>query len=130
VADAIGGLSGVLLWTDAERFLAMRDFYVDTLGLTPRSDRERFVNFDWGDQRLTVSVHEDVSGPNEDPLRLMINLAVDNIHAVAARIEVNGVRFVRPPEQEPWGGWIATFHDPDGNTVQLLQTPLPDTPRA
>lgn len=130
MADAIGGLSGVLLWTDAERFLAMRDFYVDTLGLTPRSDRERFVNFDWGDQRLTVSVHEDVSGPNEDPLRLMINLAVDNIHAVAARIEVNGVRFVRPPEQEPWGGWIATFHDPDGNTVQLLQTPLPDTPRA
>lgn len=123
MSDAIGGLSGVLVWTDAERFPAMRGFYVDTLGLTPRSDREHFVNFDWGDQRLTVSVHEDVSGPNEDPLRLMINLAVDDIHAVAARIEVNGVRFVRPPEQEPWGGWIATFHDPDGNTLQLLQTP-------
>ena len=91
--------------------------------LTPRSDRERFVNFDWGAQRLTVSVHEDVSGPNEDPLRLMINLDVDDIHAVATRIEANGVTFTRRPEQEPWGGWVATFHDPDGNTVQLLQTP-------
>jgi predicted enzyme related to lactoylglutathione lyase len=119
----IRGLSGVLIWTDAERFPAMRDFYVDTLGLTPRSDRERFVNFDWGTQRLTVSVHAEVSGPNEDPLRLMINLDVDDIHAVATRIEANGVKFVRQPEQEPWGGWVATFHDPDDNTVQLLQTP-------
>jgi predicted enzyme related to lactoylglutathione lyase len=130
VSDAIDGLSGVLVWTDAERFPAMRDFYVDTLGLTPRSNRPRFVNFDWGAQRLTVSVHENVSGPNEDPLRLMINLAVNDIHPVAARIEANGVRFVRSPEQEPWGGWVATFHDPDGNTVQLLQTPPPNTPRA
>jgi len=125
VSVGINGLSGILVWTDAERFPAMRDFYVETLGLTPRSDRERFVNFDWGAQRLTVSVHAEVSGPNEDPLRLMINLDVDDIHAVAARIEANGVEFTRRPEQEPWGGWVATFHDPDGNTVQLLQTPPP-----
>lgn len=123
MSNEILGLSGVLVWTDEARFPAMRDFYVDTLGLTPRSDRPRFVNFDWGAQRLTVSVHEDVSGPNEDPLRLMINLDVDDIHAVATRIEANGVTFTRRPEQEPWGGWVATFHDPDGNTVQLLQTP-------
>jgi predicted enzyme related to lactoylglutathione lyase len=123
VSDRIEGLSGVLVWTEAARYPAMRDFYVDTLGLTPRSDRDRFVNFDWGDQRLTVSVHPEVSGTNEDPLRLMINLAVTDIHTVAERLRANGVTFTRPPEQEPWGGWVATFHDPDGNTVQLLQTP-------
>jgi len=101
----------------------MRAFYVDTLGLTPRSDRPRFVNFDWGTQRLTVSVHHAVSGTNPDPLRLMINLAVSDIHAIAARLRANGVQFSREPEQEPWGGWVATFQDPDGNTLQLLQTP-------
>ena len=123
MSDGIEGLAGVLVWTEPDRYLAMRDFYVDALGLTPRSDRERFVNFEWGDQRLTVSVHPEVAGRNDDPLRLMINLGVADIHSVAARLEARGVEFVRPPEQEPWGGWIATFHDPDGNTVQLLQTP-------
>jgi len=117
------GLSGVLVWTEASRFPAMRRFYVETLGLTPRSDREHFVNFDWGAQRLTVSVHEGVTGATSDPLRLMINLAVDDIQPVAARLASRGVEFTRPPEQEPWGGWVATFHDPDGNTLQLLQTP-------
>ena len=123
MSDAILGLSGVLVWTEAERYQAMRAFYVETLGLAPRSDRERFVNFAWGAQRLTVSVHEGVTGATSDPLRLMINLDVDDIHAVAARLASNGVDFARPPEQEPWGGWVATFHDPDGNTLQLLQTP-------
>ena len=123
MSDAILGLSGVLVWTEASRFPAMRRFYVETLGLTPRSDREHFVNFDWGAQRLTVSVHEGVTGATSDPLRLMINLAVDDIQSVAARLASRGVEFTRPPEQEPWGGWVATFHDPDGNTLQLLQTP-------
>jgi predicted enzyme related to lactoylglutathione lyase len=113
----------VLVWTDAERYPAMRAFYVDTLELIPRSDRERFVNFDWGNQRFTVSVHEGVTGVTSDPLRLMINFDVDDIYAVAARLASNGVDFARLPEQEPWGGWVATFHDPDGNTLQLLQTP-------
>jgi predicted enzyme related to lactoylglutathione lyase len=122
VSDRIGGLAGVLIWTTAERFPAMRDFYVDTLGLSPRSDRDYLVNFEWGEQRLTVSIHHDLEAPEaREPLRIMVNLAVDDIHAVAARLEGRGVAFTRPPEQEPWGGWIATFHDPDGNTLQLLQ---------
>jgi predicted enzyme related to lactoylglutathione lyase len=122
MTDAIEGLAGILLWTSPARFRAMRDFYVDTLGLTPRSDRDRLVNFEWGNQRLTVSIHDDLAeGPARDPLRLMINLAVFDIHATHARLEAAGVAFTRPPEQEPWGGWIATFNDPDGNTIQLLQ---------
>jgi predicted enzyme related to lactoylglutathione lyase len=33
------------------------------------------------------------------------------------------VEFIRQPEREQWGGWIATFKDPDGNILQLLQLP-------
>ena len=45
-----------------------------------------------------------------------------------ARLAAAGVTFTRPPELEPWGGRIATFADPDGNTLQLMQLPGPDTP--
>lgn len=125
MSDQILGLGGLLVWTAPGRYDAMRHFYVDTLGLAPRHDREHFVNFQWGtppdDLRLTLSVHPEIEGASRDPLRLMINLAVDDIHAVAERLRSKGVEFTRPPEQEPWGGWVATCHDPDGNTVQLLQ---------
>jgi catechol 2,3-dioxygenase-like lactoylglutathione lyase family enzyme len=133
MSDQIGGLTGVLVWTTPERFQTVRDFYVDTLELTPRHDREHFVNFQWAapgpvegdprpdDLRLTISVHPQVDGPTREPLRIMINLLVDDIHAVAERLRAQGVAFTREPEQESWGGWIATMHDPDGNTVQLLQ---------
>jgi len=122
--DGIEGLAGVLVWTTPDRFPAMRDFYVDTLGLTPRSNRDYLVNFDWGAQRLTVSIHHDLESPEAlEPLRVMINLAVSDIHATAAALESRGVTFTRPRAQESWGGWIATFHDPDGNTLQLLQPP-------
>jgi predicted enzyme related to lactoylglutathione lyase len=130
MSDRIDGLAGVLVWTTGERFEAMRGFYMETLGLTPRSDREHFVNFAWSaagrdDLRLTISVHPEIDGPSREPLRIMINLAVDDIDEVAARLEARGVDFTRPPETEPWDGRIATFHDPDGNTLQLLQPAPP-----
>lgn len=125
---SISGLAGVLVWTDTDRFDAMRAFYVDTLGLHPRSQRHGFVNFEWGETRLTISVHPDVSGATRDPLRMMINLAVSDISSAHARLAATGVGFSRPPEQEPWGGWIATFADPDGNTLQLMQLPDASAP--
>ncbi len=125
MSDRVTGLAGVLVWTTAARFPAMRRFYVETLGLAPRSDRTGFVSFAWGqppnDVRLSLSVHDAIVGAAGDPLRLMVNLAVDDIHAAAERLRRAGVALTRPPEREGWGGWVATFHDPDGNTVQLLQ---------
>ncbi|NNC75028.1 MAG: hypothetical protein HKN93_05895 [Acidimicrobiia bacterium] len=117
----VGPINGVIIWTTVERHDAMASFYRDTLGLNPRSDREGFINFEWGDFRLTISCHSQVEGRASDPLRVMVNLATEDIHADHSRLLERGVAFSRPPEQEPWGGWIATFNDPDGNTLQLLQ---------
>ena len=30
-----------------------------------------------------------------------------------------GVAFPKPPERQPWGGFMALFADPDGNTYYL-----------
>lgn len=116
------GVSGILIWTSADNFPAMLTFYRDVLRLQPRSTRDGFVNFAWGDFRLTVAVHDEVRGKNEDPLRIMVNFAVGDIQRAYERLGSAGVNFSRTPEQESWGGWIATFQDPDGNTLQLLQT--------
>lgn len=112
-------LTGVLISTTAERFEAMRSFYVDTLRLSPRSDRPGFVNFDFGHSRLTVALHDQVSGPAADPLRIMVNLRTTDVRAAIDRCDPEVV--IRWPEKEKWGGWVGTVADPDGNLVQFLQ---------
>ncbi len=122
----IQGLAGVIIWTDdLDRLVA---FYRDTLGLTPHSVRPDFVAFSFGDVRLSLGRHSEVSGTSRDPHRIMVNLAVEDIRAFAQKLHERGIVFLRPPEQEHWGGWVATFRDPDGNLLQLLQQPSIQSP--
>ena len=117
----IEGLAGVLIYTSATQFPSMRAFYTDVLGLTPRSDRSGFINFELGEQRLTVAVHSEIERANLDPLHVMVNLAVTDLDTAYRTAVVRGAQSLRPPEREKWGGKIATLQDPDGNIVQLIQ---------
>ena len=117
----IYGVVGVTIWTDdLER---LRRFYRDTLRLPLHSDHGDFVAFRFGDMRLNLGLHDGVSGPTKEPYRIMLNLAVEDIQAEHRRLTEEGVEFIRSPEQEGWGGWVATFIDPDGNVLQLLEMP-------
>jgi predicted enzyme related to lactoylglutathione lyase len=116
-------LAGVLIHTTLDRHAPMRSFYVEALGLTPRSDREGFVNFEFGGRRLTITLHDRVDGANADPLRIMVNFAVDDVDATFKRLVEHGAPAIRPPSPEPWGGLIATSADPDGNIIQLMELP-------
>jgi predicted enzyme related to lactoylglutathione lyase len=99
----------------------MFDFYHDVLRLPLHSRHEDFIAFELGDVRFNIGRHREVSGVSKDPFRFMPHLGVDDIHAEAKRLADAGVEFIREPEQESWGGWVATFKDPDGNLLQLLQ---------
>ncbi|MEX0757412.1 MAG: VOC family protein [Acidimicrobiia bacterium] len=113
-------LTGVLISTTARGFDAMRRFYCDRLGLTARSDRHGFVNFDFGHCRLTIAVHDGLRDETSaDPLRIMVNLRVADIDEAVAKCVPDTV--IRWPETEKWGGKVATVTDPDGNIVQFLQ---------
>lgn len=101
----------------------MRHFYVEVLGLTPRSDRTGFVNFEFGEQRLTVAVHSELSDVNPNPLHVMVNLIADDIRAAFDETVDRGALALRPPQAEKWGGKVATLQDPDGNIIQLIQLP-------
>lgn len=122
----IEGVAGISLFTTSERFEAMRSFYVDQVGLAPDpSDMSERLAFTWGAPpdrvRLIISTHDGVAGANEDPNRVMLNLLTYDLEQLAAGMAERGVTFTHGPMRMSWGGLMATFRDPDGNTLQLLQ---------
>ena len=117
----ITGVVGVTIWTDD--LDPMFRFYHDILCLTLHSRHEDWLAFELGEVRFNIGLHNNVHGSNQDPFRFMPHLGVDDIHLEYERLKEDGVEFIRPPQQELWGGWIATLEDPDGNLLQLLQLP-------
>ncbi len=121
-ATDIPVLGGVIMWTD--RIEAMTAFYRDALALPVHSVRPHFVAFDLpGGARLSVGLHSEVRGPAKESVRVTVNLTVRDIASWHARLAARGVTVVRPPEVEHWGGQVASYRDPDGNLIQLLQPP-------
>ena len=120
----INGLVGVILWTNDAGKLA--HFYKEMLGLKVHSDHGNFVSFKWDGIRLGIGTHSEVIGNNKQPKRIMVNFGVSDIHSESKRLQSQGVKFIRQPEKETWGGWICTFSDPEGNILQLLQMPDQD----
>ena len=117
----ITGVVGVTIWT--EHLDPMFHFYNDILRLPLHSRHDDFIAFELGEIRFNIGVHDQVKGPSQDSFRFMPHLGVDDIHLECRRLKDEGVEFIRPPEQEHWGGWVATFKDPDGNILQMLQLP-------
>lgn len=119
---SIENLAGVLIYTeDLERLVA---FYQNTLGLTPQSLKSQTASFQLrNNTRITLGKHSEVKGQARNRYRIMVNFSTGNIQASYTHLLAKGVRFIRPPEQETWGGWVATFSDPDDNILQLLQFP-------
>jgi uncharacterized glyoxalase superfamily protein PhnB len=52
---------------------------------------------------------------------VLVNMFVDDIKAEHARLEAQGVTFVRSLGREEWGGVFSTFADPDGNYLQVAE---------
>ena len=113
--------SGAIIWTyDLGR---LRHFYENILGLNPHSVKDHFIAYKWGNLRFSIGSHSEITGNSIESLRIMLNFDVKDIKNFANSLKRNGVKFLREPEEEHWGGWVCTFQDPDGNTIQLLQQP-------
>ena len=117
----VSGIIGIIIWT--ENVATLVDFYSTALNLKPYQIQEKFVAFKFGSTRFNIGYHEEVHGLNKDPYRIMINLATDSIHELVTAMVTKRVEFLRMPELESWGGFVATFKDPDNNIIQLLQPP-------
>lgn len=119
----IKGVHSAIIWT--EEMGRLLPFYRDTLGLKPEMDTPEFVVFAAdGAGQLCLGVHSDVKGQSRDPNRVMVDLGVDNCQAEYQRLHSKGVEFLREPSTDVGDPHIvATFKDPDGNLVQLIEEP-------
>ena len=103
--------------SDLERAVS---FFRDTLGLTLNTADADFgyASFQAG----PVSFACAVAGADQQALigrHTGVGFIVDDLDAWYADLSKKGVRFSMPPERQPWGGYLALFEDPDGNTFYL-----------
>ncbi len=100
----------------------LKSFYRDTVGL-PNVPEMGDGAFAVGGANLFVDGHSETKGQAKEPQRMLVDLVVDDVAAERARLEGQGVEFIRREGKEEWGGTISTFLDPDGNYYQLVQYP-------
>ena len=51
-----------------------------------------------------------------------LSFTVADIQSTYAEMLAKGITFTGRPERQGWGGMLATFKDPAGNQLQLVQT--------
>jgi predicted enzyme related to lactoylglutathione lyase len=71
---------------------------------------------------VTVGPHDQVTGHNPQPGRIIWNVESADVPADFARLTEAGATVVQEPYHpgEAPDAWIATFSDPDGNYFQLM----------
>ena len=103
------------------------EWYQQVLGLRllRRSNDLRWAEFDTDGTRLSLYEPRE----NQDELRKAIGshtgvvFGVEKMEAVYSDLAAKGVTFAIPPRRQPWGGEMAIFLDPDGNSLCILSTP-------
>jgi predicted enzyme related to lactoylglutathione lyase len=94
----------------------LRDWYRRALA----PDHEGDGGIDLGGFLLVIDQRDDVAAKNDEPGRMILNFHVDDFDAVEARLRAAGVDWIAPATDRP-AGRFATFADPDGNYLQIIQ---------
>jgi len=95
-------------------------FYRDVVGLEVEEGMGDGA-FKVAGAHFLIDGHSETKGEAKEPQRALINFFVADLAAEQARLEGQGVQFIRTAGEEYWGGKISTFVDPDGNYAQLIE---------
>ena len=113
-------LSGLLIGTaNTQR---MRDYYTELFG-KPNWDDGGFFGWQLGSGSVTIGGHDQVTGKNSAPGRLIWNLETPDVKGEFAKLKAAGATVVKEPYElgvDNQKMWIATFSDPDNNYFQLM----------
>ena len=108
-----------LFVTDMDRACT---FYNEILGWTLKAAAGNYAVFAAGGADVIVEA-ADPEDPEEAALigRFAgISFQVDDIQHAYRMLSQSGVRFDGAPQTQTWGGTLAHFFDPDGNTLTLV----------
>ena len=121
-------MSELRLWyvnvfvTDLKRAV---DFYQHTLGLALKFADEKFgyASFAPGGPGFGIARVDPAAKETQGLIgrHTGIGWGVPDLTAAYERLKAKGVRFTMAPTKQPWGGFMATFTDPDGNGFYLDQ---------
>ena len=99
----------------------LKDYYTKLFGEPGWSEGE-FGGWQIGSGFVSVGPHDQVTGSNTQPGRLLWNIESPDVKADFERLKAAGATVVREPYQpgDSTEAWIATFSDPDNNYFQLV----------
>lgn len=109
---------------------ATKAWYAEHMGLP--LDEHGFVVFSWeddpkadGGSTVWSPFAADTTYFGDSGQEMMINLRVDDLEALLAKLAAAGVTIAPEREDAPWGkfAWVT---DPDGRRVELWQPPAKD----
>ena len=104
-------------------------FFEDKIGLELEFQDEEFgyASFACGPIRMGIAAIPSSEQVKEELINMVgrqtgIWFCTDDLETTYKELIKNGVEFTMTPTHEPWGGFMAMFKDPDGNTFYLDQT--------
>ena len=112
-------LNSILIgYADPQR---LKDYYARLFG-EPGWIEGGYSGYQIGTGFITVGPHDQVTGRNAQPGRLIWNIESADVKGDFERFKAAGATVVQEPYQpgEAPDAWIATFSDPDDNYFQLL----------
>ena len=115
--------NSILIGSDNPQRLV--DYYTKLFGEPSFADGG-YTGWQLGSGFVTIGPHDEVSGKNPQPGRLIWNIETPDVRGEFARLKDAGATVIR----EPYGmgesddDLIATFSDPDDNYFQLM-SPMP-----
>ena len=105
-----------------------KEFYAETLGLSLKTDGAIYGYCVFGGGAVDLVVESVPADAPEEERELVgrftgLSFTVPNIQNEFTRLMAQNVSFTGAPERQEWGGTLATFVDPAGNELQLVQQP-------
>ena len=115
--------NSILIGSEDPQRLA--DYYTKLFG-EPAWNEGGYIGWMVGSGAVTVGPHDQVSGKNTQPGRIIWNIESTDVRGDFDRFKAAGATVVREPYgmDESSEDAIATFADPDDNYFQLM-SPMP-----
>ena len=98
---------------------AAKPVYAALLGIAPQADAAYYVGFDAAGQHIGLVP----GGAQQGMTAPVAYWHVSDIEAKLAEVTAAGATVQEPPRDVANGRLVATFTDPDGNVLGLLQDP-------